>query len=747
MKKALEKALQIFGLKRNSRYVKDYLNEANMRSGIFMSAVIVVLELWLLIRQTQKYIIPTLLDPKNTYSFFRVLFTNTSNFWLLLSLGGAMLMYCLQCVKKIKSKRMMILSVVFAGISLAFCCLLPFEFEYNAIKFTSDLNTIKGVLKLCFYGAIVAFNVVLIIASVQQYLGKNLSSVSGIAVISLFALVCLMFGVMVSYGDFVSTKVFDGVTMNDDHNSYAYEHKQIICFLMMTIYVGCLLIWNPIVSIGILGVVFLGFFFALDGVAALGGRHLPEGDQVNYITFFISLVMVCISIYNQRVSEATKDEELEILATKDTLTGLLSFEYFITVTKRTIEQEKLKVQEWVFLFLDITNFKIFNDQRGFEEGNKFLHETAIILNEVFSGSIISRQSDDHFVVFTKNSDILSKLGIANREIGKLDLDIRPGIKAGAYVFRDKEEDPHQSVEKARYACAFLKRDAAHNYLEYDSVMHDNYRLVQYIVRHIEDAVEKERIIPFYQPVVWAKDGTLCSLEVLARWDDERFGFLPPNKFVPALEAAQLVHKLDIAVLEIVCKNLKHCILNDLPVIPVSINFSRMDFVLVNIVDTIESIVNKYKVPHDLIHIEITESALMENPDALKTAIRRFHEKGFSVWLDDFGSGYSSLNALKEFEFDVLKLDMEFLTGFSGNEKAKPLIKSAISLANLIGMTTVCEGVETKDQAEFLKTVNCDRLQGYHYGKPIPYEQIEQRIAKKELILSKDIKKGSKISLK
>lgn len=731
MKKVLDKVREILGLKHNSQYVKDYLNEANIRSSIYMSAVIVILEVWMILRYIIEGDVADAVKANNN-NLFLGMFKTTQTFWLLLSLGITMFAYAIFYLYKKKSKVPFIVVIICAVITLIFTALMPFE-TFRSIK---DANgnvdgfpLTKNLLLVAYYVSIMLFALCIICASTYKIKSNKKTWVSSLLVITFFALTCLVFGIRVSFSDYFNSA----------------QQKQIICFLMMSIYIGCLLIWKPYVSLGILGTVFLGFYFLLKAFET--HRPLFDGDVVNYITFFISLLLICVSIYDQRVKEAQKDEELEILATEDTLTGLLSFEYFISVTKRSIGHDRLKVQEWVYLFLDITNFKIFNDQRGFEEGNKFLHETAIILNETFPNSSITRQSDDHFVVFTRNEGILEKIKEANQKIGKLDLDIRPGIKAGAYVFRDKEEDPHQSVEKARYACAFLKRDAAHNYLEYDSVMHDNYRLVQYIVRHIEDAVEKERIIPFYQPVVWAKDGTLCSLEVLARWDDERFGFLPPNKFVPALEAAQLVHKLDIAVLEIVCKNLKHCILNDLPVIPVSINFSRMDFVLVNIVDTIESIVNKYKVPHDLIHIEITESALMENPDALKTAIRRFHEKGFSVWLDDFGSGYSSLNALKEFEFDVLKLDMEFLTGFSGNEKAKPLIKSAISLANLIGMTTVCEGVETKDQAEFLKTVNCDRLQGYHYGKPIPYEQIEQRIAKKELILSKDIKKGSKISLK
>ena len=142
--------------------------------------------------------------------------------------------------------------------------------------------------------------------------------------------------------------------------------------------------------------------------------------------------------------------------------------------------------------------------------------------------------------------------------------------------------------------------------------------------------------------------------------------------------------------------------------------------------------------------DLAESALLEKGDVLKKAIKRLHEKGFSLWLDDFGSGYSSLNSLKDYEFDVLKLDMRFLSSLTNNDKSKALIKSVIAMAKDIGMETVCEGVERKDQAEFLRSTNATRLQGYYYSKPIPYKDMEEKIINHEVNLSKDIKKGRKV---
>ena len=722
-----QKIRDIFGFRKNTRYVSDYLNQANMRSGVFMSAVIFLLEIWLLLRKLDKYIIPTMNNPENTYSLFRVIYMNTSNFWLLLSFGLAMMFYCIQYRSFNQSIKRHIPTFVAAFISIVFCCMMPLEFKFA----TRAITGVTLYLLISLYASVFAFNVAVIGASIYRWKGGKKQRILSVLVIALFALVCLSFGVKVSYSDFSSVRKINGELVANP------DYKQVICFLMMAIYVGCLLIWKPFVSVGILGAVFLGFYILLDKTVSI--RNFPEGDQVNYITFFISLTMVCISIYDQRVSEAKKDEELELLATRDTLTGLYSYEYFTTLVGRQIQDESVKLDEWIYLFMDITSFKIFNDQRGFEEGNKFLKDVGDVLTQEFGdGALISRQSDDHYVVFCPNENIEEKLTSINNEIERLDLDIRPGIKVGGYVLRDKKEDPHESVEKARYSCTELKNHGFGNFLKYDQKMHDNYRLIQYIVRHVDEAIANDYIKAYYQPVAWSKDKTLCGVEALARWVDPKYGFLTPYLFIGALEDSQLIYKLDIAVLTVVCKDIRRNIDNNLPVIPVSINFSRYDFAVVDIVSMIDEVVTKYNVPKDYLHIEITESALTRDEDNLKKAMDRLHQLGYAIWLDDFGSGYSSFNVLKDFNFDLLKLDMKFLVGFEGNARAKILIKSVVQLADQIGMKTLCEGVETPEEAEFLKSVNCGRLQGFLIGKPMPYDELKEKIINKHYTLSKTL---------
>ena len=725
-KKILLKLADILGFHRSTKYVKEYIHKANIRSGLFMAAVVAVLEVWLVIRQHQKYIIP---QTQGGMNYFESLFNNTSLFWLLMVMGISMFAYCLFYLSEKNHKAMVGVVLGASLIGFVLCCFLPNE---NRIKNFNPNRLVDTVLLICLYVSIAIFHISVIIASLFKYKGKSKEWLNSVLIITIFATVLLIFGIKVSYGDFTSTTkdATGAIIANPDY-------KEIICFLMMSIYVGCLLIWRPYISVAILGAIFLGFYFLLKSFDPTI-RHFPDGDEVNYITFFISLAMISVSIYNQRNIEAKKDEELELLATKDKLTGLLAFEYFTNLCSKKIKDDDIQPNTYIYLFFDITSFKVYNDQKGFEEGNIFLKKVGQIITEEMPGALISRPSDDHFVVFMDKEGIKDMIHSISERVKQLDADIRPGVIAGAYILKDINENPHSSIEKARYACAALKKIGGREYLRYDNKMQEQYNQIQYIVSHIDEAVEKGWIIPYYQPVVFSKDRTLCGVEALARWIDPNYGFMNPGLFIGALEDAQLAHKVDLAILEIVCKNMRKVLDNNETIVPTSINFSRADFSVIDVPSEIDRVTKKYNIPREYLHIEITESALLEEHADLIDATLRLKQLHFAIWLDDFGSGYSSFNTLKDYSFDVLKLDMEFLKGFATNQKSKPLIKAVIDLANQIGMRTLAEGVETEEQAEFLKSINCERLQGYLFSKPITYEELNKGIAEKKFVISKNL---------
>ena len=208
----------------------------------------------------------------------------------------------------------------------------------------------------------------------------------------------------------------------------------------------------------------------------------------------------------------------------------------------------------------------------------------------------------------------------------------------------------------------------------------------YVREHFDEALDLGYIKVYYQPVIRTLTGKLCGFEALARWESPTHGRLSPADFIPALEEARLIHRLDAYVVEQVAKLHHNLTSNDQPTLPVSFNLSRLDLALMDCPAVIEDIVRRYSLPRSLFHVEVTENALVENAGLIQDGVQRFRELGYEVWLDDFGSGYSSLNVLKDYKFDELKLDMAFLRTF--NEASTKIIRSSVCLAKVFNKRTI-----------------------------------------------------------
>jgi EAL domain-containing protein (putative c-di-GMP-specific phosphodiesterase class I) len=242
------------------------------------------------------------------------------------------------------------------------------------------------------------------------------------------------------------------------------------------------------------------------------------------------------------------------------------------------------------------------------------------------------------------------------------------------------------------------------------------------VDKLDEALENEYIQVYYHPLIFTETGKLCGAEALARWFDPKYGLLPPVEFIPILEQNNLIYKLDEYMIDQICKNQRKMIDEEGLQLPISFNLSRKDFEMVDTVAMVQRAVDKYNIPKNLLHVEVTESSLSENPDFLQRELKRFHQAGFHVWIDDFGSGYSSLNTLQNFEFDVLKIDMEFLKTYHENPRTKEVISAIIDMTDRLKVQAVMEGVEYEDQFEFLRVIGCEMSQGYLFDRPQPYGQ-------------------------
>lgn len=560
------------------------------------------------------------------------------------------------------------------------------------------------------YISLFTISVVLLVYSTLFLKGKVTNRAIGRAIKALFSIAMIVFGLYVSY------------TSKD-------RGGQVFAFITILTFVNCLLIWHPVVSFVGLTVVFAIYIY-------LQSKLIPItlSIKVNAFTTWLAFFTVALTSHHQKRVEAQKDERLsqanarlERKSLYDDLTDLPNRHFFYRAAAKFLKDPQNDLNEICFVFMDIENFKNYNEKYGFVAGTGFLRAIAKIMQDVFGEELVARFSDDHFVALAKHYSLSRKIKKIQKEIKKIDSTVQIGLKAGIYRPKDREESPNLACDRARYASESIKKHFGKDMVEYESKMDKVFNQKQYIINNIDQAIENGFIKVFYQPVILAKNGTLCGLEALARWEDPKFGMLSPAAFVPILEEYHLIHKLDLLVMETACKDIRESADKNIPLVPVSLNFSRLDFELINPAEELDRCIKKYKIPKSNIHVEVTESALSSDDENLKNSLEAFRKNGNSLWLDDFGSGYSGLNVLKDYNFDLMKIDMAFLSKFSENKKSQPIITSIVSLAQKIGMQTLSEGVETQEAYDFLKSIGCQRLQGFLFGKPMPKDEIIEKI--------------------
>lgn len=563
------------------------------------------------------------------------------------------------------------------------------------------------------YWYLLAASVGMLIYSIL-YLKKKLHFISKLSRLFVFMYFCfgIYFGVITAMKDFS-------------------KGRMVTCFLTMLMWITVICVWRPFTSVLLTLICGGGFIWLINNYTFdKSGEQIvmSDADLINYNTFIIIILILEIAVYFQRYSAATKSYKLELAAITDDLTGIPNMYRFDTDAKEYAEKCLKEEHAPMYLVFDISNFHTFNDRYGYTGGDKLLRETGRIIGEEFPEEPYARDSGDIFAVLTDRQDHMKRIDNVRTKVNALyPEESYLDIKVGAYRAEDNSKDARHAVDRALYALGSIKNREDVYFREYDEKMGKDYALRQYVLNHIDDAVKNGYIKVYYQPVVNSEDGTLCGCEALARWIDPNTGFLSPGVFIPVLEEGRQIHKLDLCIYDQVCKRIRDCMDSGLPVIPTSMNFSRLDFELMDAVGELEALVKKYDIPKHSIHVEITESALTEDDECLKTAIDKLHEGGYVIWLDDFGSGYSSMNLLKDFRFDLLKIDMEFLRNFNGNERSRNIIGSIIDLTRSLDMMTLSEGVETQEAVDFLKEAGCGRLQGYFYGKPMPYEDILAKI--------------------
>lgn len=429
--------------------------------------------------------------------------------------------------------------------------------------------------------------------------------------------------------------------------------------------------------------------------------------------------------YNRSINSYAEAKILSSNHETDPLTGLFNMSFFYQKVQKQLSVPSIRRSDLSFVHFDIPNFKLFNERNGFKMGDELLCNLAKLIREEFKEGTVARFSDDHFVAFSTlgRDEVIKRVdNVYKGMLTSEDASRKVRIKAGIYYMDGNGTEIGLACDHARLACNSIKGRHDIYYCIYDEMLRKNMRKQQYVVDHVEEAIENEYIKVFYQPVIRVKTGKICGYEALVRWQDPKMGMLSPGDFIETLEHFHLIHLVDRYVIKKVCSDYRELMQSSEPLVPVSINISRLDFELCDIFGELERIRKENEVPINMLDIEITESALNDNVGYISSECDRMREMGYSIWLDDFGSGYSSLNTIAEYNFDVLKLDMVFLRSYEKNQKTAALMTYIIEGCKGMELSSLCEGVETQEHFEFLRNIGCERAQGYYFGKPMPMEE-------------------------
>lgn len=259
---------------------------------------------------------------------------------------------------------------------------------------------------------------------------------------------------------------------------------------------------------------------------------------------------------------------------------------------------------------------------------------------------------------------------------------------------------------------------------------DKNRLNDYIVSHLDEALENGWIRPFFQPIIRTITGGVAAAEALARWQDPEYGFLMPADFIPVLEEKELIYKVDCHMFIETAKLQRGRLDQGLRVGPISVNFSRSDFDVMDVASFVQEQVEKFHISKELIWLEITESTLVKNKDKMRNVVKALRDEGFQICMDDFGSGYSSLIFLNDYTLDVIKLDMGFLRSFS--PVSREIMRSTVNMAKNLGIRTLAEGVEKEEHIRFLEEIGCDLMQGFYYSMPLSVDEMDHYIRRDDV---------------
>ena len=397
----------------------------------------------------------------------------------------------------------------------------------------------------------------------------------------------------------------------------------------------------------------------------------------------------------------------------DSVTGALNRTGFFHKVREILESEP--EQDFAIAYFNIQRFKTVNDLFGYESGDELLKRVAEILAGCFLNPLaVGRMEADRFVALTKKEEL------------NLDLYGKCGVY---FIPRHTKLSVSEMCDRAKIAKSNISNQFVQPYAVFNEQMRIDYEQRSIALFHLDDGIKNGEIQVYYQPIYDAWTGEIALAEALTRWFSSEFGSISPAKFIPTLEESGYITKLDYHVYQTVYNLIEKRRKEGKRVVDIGVNLSRMDLMDKHIMDTILEDVKNSDLPSGSISYELTESAYAGVSEDGNSFLTKMHEEGTKLLVDDFGSGVSSFSTIRDFDFDILKLDMGFVQKIGLNRKNNNIIISLIELAHRLDLKVIAEGVETKEQADFLRNYGCDYFQGFYFAKPMPQEEFEALLDK------------------
>lgn len=406
---------------------------------------------------------------------------------------------------------------------------------------------------------------------------------------------------------------------------------------------------------------------------------------------------------------------------KDSLTGLYSKEFFYQRVNDTLGQNP--DEKFEIICTDIENFKVVNEKYGNSVGDEVLAFLASEFPKVIPGyEIGGRLSGDLFAFLRRDVEIADKENVFKKVLQGSPVS-NIVIKYGIYHV-DRNYTVQGMCDRALLAVESIKGKYDINISEYDDNLRKDLLKQQQIIDNMESALVENQFKVYYQPKHDLKTDSIGGAEALIRWIHPIYGFMNPGEFIPIFEQNGFISKVDEYVCVQVCETIERWRKEGKKIVPISINLSRRDFENPELAEMIIRIVDKRNIPHEYLHIEVTESAFSDNPQQISYIVNQLHSAGFVIELDDFGSGYSSLTTLSSMDIDIMKLDMSLIRN-DDPDADRNALEFSMQLAHMMKIKTVSEGVETEDQMNRIKSLGGDYIQGYYYSRPLPEDQFDE----------------------